>query len=186
MLAASSNITLQDVTIDGTAITGGNSSSKITVGSNVSNLQYGLVSGGIYTFVSEHNGLAMDSGDSTVAGSNVIQWPINLPETTTQQWKITSVSGNTYTLVNQQNGYSLSTANSTTSGAGLIQSPGTQTDKDWTITSTGGGFYKVISAQSALALDDDNIPAGTQSTNTQVVQFTPNGNTTQQWKLTKQ
>jgi polygalacturonase len=181
-----SNITLQDVTIDGTAITSSNASSKITVGSNVSNLQYGLVSGGIYTLVSQHNDLAMDSGNSTVAGSPVIQWPINSPETTTQQWKLTSVSGNTYTLVNQQNGYSLSTANSTTSGAGLIQSPGTQTDKDWTITTVGSGFYKVISAQSALALDDDNIPAGTQSTNSQVVQFTPNGNTTQKWKLTKQ
>jgi polygalacturonase len=181
-----SNITLQDVTIDGTAITSSNASSKLTVGSNVSSLNYGLVSGGIYTFVSQHNGLAMDSGNSTVAGSPVIQWPINSPETTTQQWKLTSVSGNTYTLVNQQNGYSLSTANSTTSGAGLIQSPGTQTDKDWTISSVGSGYYKVISAQSGDALDDDNIPAGTQSNSSQVVQFTPNGNDTQQWKLTKQ
>ena len=181
-----SNITLQDVTIDGVAITSSNASSKITVGSNVSNLQYGLVAGGIYSFVSEHNELAMDSGNSTTSGSPVIQWPMNLPETTTQQWKITSVSGSTYTLTNQQNGYNLSTANATNSGAGLIQSSGTQTDKEWTITSTGGGFYKVISAQSALALDDDNIPAGTQSTNTQVVQYTPNGGSTQQWKLTKQ
>ncbi|WP_260735508.1 RICIN domain-containing protein [Tunturiibacter lichenicola] len=181
-----SNITLQDVTIDGTAITSSNASSKITVGANVSNLQYGLVSGGIYTFVSRHNSLAMDSGNSTVAGSPVIQWPVNSPETTTQQWKLTSVSGNTYMLVNQQNGYALSTANSTASGAGLIQSPGTQTDKDWTISSVGSGYYKVISAQSGDALDDDNIPAGTQSTSSQVVQFTPNGNDTQQWKLTKQ
>jgi hypothetical protein len=50
----------------------------------------------------------------------------------------------------------------------------------------GSGLYKVISAQSGDALDDDNIPAGTQSTSSQVVQFTPNGNDTQQWKLTKQ
>ncbi len=181
-----SNVTLQDVSIDGTVMTSSNYSSKINVGSNVDGLNFGLVSGGIYTFVSQHNNLAMDSGNSTVSGSPVIQWPINIPETTTQQWKLTSVGDNTYTLVNQQNGYALSTANSTTSGAGLIQSSGTQADKDWTITSIGGGLYSVTSAQSALALDDDDIPPGTKSTNTQVVQFTPNGNTTQQWKLTKQ
>jgi len=181
-----SNVTLQDVSINGTVITSSNASSYIDVGSNVSGLNYGLVSGGVYSFVSQHNGLAMDSGNSTVSGSSVIQWPVNLPETTTQQWKLTSVSGNTYTLTNQQNGYNLSTANSTTSGAGLIQSSGSQTDKDWTITSTGNGFYKVLSAQSTLALDDDNIAPGTESTNTQVVQFTPNGGSTQQWELTKQ
>jgi polygalacturonase len=181
-----SNITLQDVTIDGTAITSSNASSKITVGSNVSGLNYGLVSGGIYTLASQHNGLAMDSGNSTVSGSPVIQWPTNLPETTTQQWKLTTVSGNTYTLTNQQNGYNLSTGGSTTSGAGLIQSSGGGTDKGWAISSTGGGFYKAISATSALALDDDNIASGTQSTSSQVVQYTPNGGSTQQWTLTKQ
>ena len=181
-----SNVTLQDVSIDGTTMTSSNYSSKIDVGANVSGLNFGLVSGGLYTFVSQHNGLAMDSGNSTASGSPVIQWTVNSPETTTQQWKLTSVSGNTYTLVNLQNGYALSTANSTASGAGLIQSSGTQTDKDWIITSTGSGYYKVISAQSGDALDDDNIAPGTKSTNTQVVQFTPNGGSTQQWKLTKQ
>jgi polygalacturonase len=182
-----SNVTLQDVSINGTTLTSSNyTDSFLSVGDNVTGLNFGLVSGGIYTFVSQHNGLAMDSGNSTVAGSPVIQWPMNLPETSTQQWKLTSVSGSTYTLVNQQNGYALSTANSTTSGAGLIQSPGTQTDKDWTISSVGSGYYKVISAQSGDALDDDNIPAGTQSTSSQVVQFTSNGKDTQQWKLTKQ
>ena len=182
-----SNVTLQDVSINGTTMTSSNyTNSFITVGSNVTGLNFGLVSGGIYTFVSQHNGLAMDSGNSTTSGSPVIQWPANSPETTTQQWKLNVVNGSTYTLVNQQNGYSLSTANSNTSGAGLIQSSGTESDKDWTITSTGSGYYKVISAQSALALDDDNIAPGTQSTNSQVVQYTPNGGSTQQWKLTKQ
>ena len=182
-----SNVTLQDVSINGTTMNSSNyTDSFITVGSNVTGLNFGLVAGGIYTFVSQHNSLAMDSGNSTVSGSPVIQWPVNSPETTTQQWELTSVSGNTYRLVNQQNGYSLSTANSNTSGAGLIQSSGTQTDKEWTITSVGNGYYKVISAQSGDALDDDNIASGTKSTNTQVVQFTPNGNTTQKWQLTKQ
>jgi polygalacturonase len=182
-----SNVTLQDVSINGTTLTSSNyTDSFLSVGANVTGLNFGLVSGGIYIFVSEHNELAMDSGNSTVSGSPVIQWPVNTPETTTQLWKLTSVSGNTYTLVNQQNGYALSNADSITSGAGLIQSSGTETDKDWTITSLGSGNYKMISAQSGLALDDDNILPGTQSINTQVVQFTPNGNTTQQWKLTKQ
>ncbi len=182
-----SNVTLQDVSINGTTMTSNNyTDSYITVGDNVKGLNFGLVAGGLYTFVSEHNSLALDSGNSTTSGSPVIQYPVNTPETTTQQWKINSVSGNTYTLVNQQNGYSLSTANSTTSGAGLIQSSGSEADKDWTISSVGSGYYSVISAQSGDALDDDKIAPGTQSTNTQVVQFTPNGNTTQKWKLTKQ
>lgn len=182
-----SNVTLQDVSINGTTMTSSNyTDSFITVGANVTGLNFGLVAGGIYTFVSEHNSLAMDSGNSTVSGSPVIEWPVNTPETKTQQWKLTSVSGSTYILTNQQNGYNLSTANSTTSGAGLIQSSGTEADKSWTISSVGSGLYKVISALSGDALDDDDIPPGTESTSSQVVQFTPNGNTTQQWKLTKQ
>ncbi len=181
-----SNVNLQDVTIDGTAITSSNASSKITVGSNVSGLTYGLVSGGIYTLVSQHNALAMDSGNTTANNSPVIQWPTSLPEGTTQQWKLSTVSGNTYMLTNQQSGNSLSTAGSTTSGAGLVESTGGGSTKGWTITSVGGGFYKLISATSALAVDDDNVAPGTQSTNSQIVQFTPNGGSTQKWTLTKQ
>jgi polygalacturonase len=182
-----SNITLQDVSIDGTVMTSSNYSSKISVGSNVSGLNFGLVSGGIYTFVSEHNGLAMDNGNSTALNAPVIQWPVNTPETTTQQWKLTSVSGNNYTVVSQKSGLALDNASSTTSGAGLLQyTLSGQTHQQWTITSLGNGLYKVISVQSGLALDDDNIAPGTQSTSSQVVQYTYNGGSTQQWELTKQ
>lgn len=69
-----SNVTLQDVLIDGTTMTSSNASSKITVGSNVSDLNYGLVSGGIYTLASQHNDLAMDNGNTTANNSPVIQW----------------------------------------------------------------------------------------------------------------
>ena len=148
---------------------------------------FGLGSGAIYSFVSEHNGLAMDNGNTTANNSPVIQWPMNLPETSSQQWKVTAVSGNTYNIVNQKSGLALDNQNSSTSGFGLIQSTlSGQSHYQWTITSTGNGFYKVTSAQSDLALDDDNIAPGTKSTNTQVVQYTPNGGDTQQWKLTKQ
>ncbi len=41
-----SNVTLEDVSIDGTPMTGSNYASKILVGSNVSGLNFGLVSGG--------------------------------------------------------------------------------------------------------------------------------------------
>ena len=182
-----SNVTLQDVTIDGTTMTSSNYQSKIDVGSNVSDLHFGLVSGGIYTFVSLANGLAMDNGDVTANGDPVIQWPIDDPETTAQQWKLTSVNGNTYTIVSQKSGDALDNAGSDKSPAGLIQgSPNNATSEQWTITSLGNGLYKVSNVQSGKALDDDDVAVGTKSTDTQVVQFTPNNNDTQKWMLTKQ
>jgi polygalacturonase len=182
-----SNVTLQDVSINGTTMTSSNyTDSFITVGANVSGLNFGLVSGGVYTFVSEHNELAMDNGNATANGSPVIQWPVNTPETTTQQWKLTSLNGN-YTIVSQKSGDALDNSSSSQSGFGLTQwGPNSGIQQQWAITSVGNGNYKVISAQSGDALDDDNIPPGTETSNTQVVQFTPNGGSTQQWKLTKQ
>jgi Ricin-type beta-trefoil lectin domain-like len=160
--------------------------SFITVGANVIGLNFGLVAGETYTLVSEHNGLAMDNGNTTTNGSPVIQWPVNTPETITQQWMLTSVNGNC-SIVNQKSGDALDNSSSSQSGFGLTQwGPNSGIQQQWTITSVGNGLYKVISAQSGLALDDDNIAPGTESTNTQVVQYTPNGNPTQQWKLTKQ
>lgn len=61
-----------------------------------------------------------------------------------------------------------------------------QIQQQWAITSAGNGWYKITNAQSGLALDDANVPANTQSTDTQVLQWTPNGNDTQLWRLTKQ
>lgn len=182
-----SDITLQDVSIDGTTIKSSNVASKITVGSNVTDLKYGLVSGGIYSLVSVHNNLALDNGNTTTNNTPVIQWPVNLPETASQQWKVTSVSGSNYTIVSQKSGDALDQANSTMAGFGLLQyTLSGQTHQQWTISGLGGGLYKVTSVKSGYALDDDNIPAGTQSTNTQVTQDIPNGNDTQLWKLTKQ
>ncbi len=184
---AISNVTLQDVSIDGTTMTSSNYTSKIAVGPNVSGLNFGLVSGATYVFTSKHNGLAMDNGNTTTCNTPVIQWPVNVPETASQQWTLNSTNGNTYTLVNQKSGCALDNSSSSQSGAGLVQfGLNSQVQQQWTITSVGGGYYKVISAQSGLALDDDNIHSGTQSTSTQVVQFTPNGSGTQQWELTKQ
>ena len=182
-----SNVTLQDTSIDGTTLTSSNYSSKIDVGANVSGLNFGLVSGGTYTLISQHNGLALDNGDTKTGKKPVIQRPANLPETASQQWKLTSVSGDTYTIISQQSSDALDNANSTKSGFGLLQCTlSGHTRQQWTITSVGDGLYKIISLKSGDALDDNNIPPGTKSTKTQVVQFTPNGNDTQQWKLTKQ
>ncbi len=182
-----SNVTLQDVSIDGTTMTSSNYSSKIKVGSNVSDLSFGLVSGGIYSLVSEHNNLAMDNGDVTTANSPVVQWPIDTPETTSQQWKLNAVSDNTFTLVSQKSGYAVDNASSNKPLSGIVQSTLTgNTNQQWTITSLGSGFYKVLNVQSGEALDDDDVAPGTKSTLTQLVQDTPNGKSTQQWKLTKQ
>ncbi|MDW5267429.1 MULTISPECIES: RICIN domain-containing protein [Acidobacteriaceae] len=182
-----SNVTLQDVSIDGTTITSSNYSSKIDVGTNVSGLNFGLVSGGIYSFASQHNDLAMDNGNVTTCDNPVIQWPINLPETSSQKWQLTSVGTNIYTIVSQKSGCALDNSSSNLSPFGLLQSTlNGQIQQKWTITNLGNDYYKVISTQSGEALDDDNVPPNTESTNTQVVQFTPNGNSTQQWKLTMQ
>ena len=181
-----SDVTLQDVEIDGTTITSGNVASKITVGSNVSGLKYGLVSGAVYGLASKHNGLALDNGNATTSNNPVIQWPLNYPATASQQWKLAAVGGN-YTLASQKSGAALDNQSSAASGAGIVQSSlNSQVQQQWTITSLGDGWYKIINAQSGLALDDANISSGTQSTNTQVLQWTQNGNGTQLWKLTKQ
>jgi polygalacturonase len=182
-----SNVTLQDVSIDGTTMTSSNYSSKIAVGSNISGLNFGLVSGGAYVLVSKHNRLALDNGNVTTSNNPVIQWPVDAPETAAQQWTLTSVSGNTYTIVSNKSGDALDNSSSNVSGEGLIQwTPNGGIQQQWTITSLGNGQYKILSAQSGDALDDNDIAPGTKSKNTQVVQFTPNGNDTQQWSLTKQ
>ncbi len=114
-----SGVTLQDVSIDGTTLTDSNYTSKIDVGNNVSGLNFGLVSGGVYTFVSQHNRLAVDDGDVTATNSPVIEWPVNVPETTSQQWKLSSVSADTYTIVSEKSENALGNASSTTSLSGL-------------------------------------------------------------------
>ena len=182
-----SGVTLQDVSIDGTTLTDSNYTSKIDVGNNVSGLNFGLVSGGVYTFVSQHNGLAMDNGDATAANSPVIQGPVNVPETASQQWKLTSVNGDTYTIVSEKSGDALDNASSTTPLTGILQYGLTgHTHQQWTITSLGDGLYRIVDVQSGESLDDDDVPPGTTSTDTRLVQNIPNSNTTQQWKLTKQ
>jgi polygalacturonase len=178
-----SNITLQDVTIDGVAITSSTASSKITIGSNVSSLHYGLVSGGVYALASQYNGLGLDNGNVTSCNNPVLQWTVNSPETSSQQWELVSTSGSTYTIVSQKSGCALDNSNSNVSGFGLVQSSvNSNSEQKWTVTSLGGGLYKVISAQSGDALDDHH----TTTNGSQVEQFTSNGGSTQQWTLTKQ
>lgn len=181
-----SDVTLQDVKIDGTTITSGNAASKITIGPNVSGMKYGLVSGAVYSLVSQHNALALDNGNFTTSNHPVIQWTLNSPATASQQWKLAAVGGN-YTIASQKSGAALDNSSSTTSGSGIIQwTLNSQIQQQWAITSAGNGWYKITSAQSGLALDDANIPPNTQSTSSQVLQWTPNGGDTQLWKLTKQ
>ena len=182
-----SDVTLQDVTIDGTTITGNNASSKIAVGPNVNGLNYGLVSGGLYTLVSAHNDLALDNGNVAASDVPVIQWPVNLPGTTSQRWALAAVSGSTYTITSARSGSALDDSGSPRSPFGLIQfAPNGQIQQQWTITSLGNGRYAVTSAHSGRVLDDNDVAPGTRGIDTQVVQKTPNGSTMQQWMLTKQ
>ncbi len=180
--SAVTNVTLQDVSIDGTAITSSTASSKITVGSNVSGLSYGLVSGGIYNLVSEYNGLAMDNGNTTTNGAPVLQGTPNGGNT--QSWQLTSVGSGVYTIISQMSGHALDNSSSGVSGFGMEQwGPNGGTQQKWQITSIGSGNYKVVSAQSGLYLDDDH----TTTSGSQLVQFTNNGGgSTQQWILTKE
>ena len=186
-IAAISDVTLQDVSIDGTTLTSSNYSSKIDVGPNVSGLNFGLVSGGSYTFVNRRTGQALDSGNVTARNTPVNLRPVNLPETTSQQWKLISVSGDTYTIVSQKTGEALENANSQKPGVALRQSaPSGETRQQWAITSIADDLYKIINVKSGDAAEAGSAGPGAKSANTQVVQATPTGNATQQWKLTKQ
>ncbi len=174
-----SNVTLQDVTIDGIAITSSNYSSKIKVGANVSGLHFGIVPGGVYTLVNAKSGLALDNDNTTTNGGIVVQWTPN--GGATQQWIVTAIGSN-YTLVSRRSGLALDNSSSSVQGFGMTQwGPNKGTQQQWALSSAGGGFYKLISAQSGMALDDDNSTAN----GTQVVQWSDNGSSPQRWTLTK-
>jgi hypothetical protein len=79
----------------------------------------GIASGGTYKLVCERSGKALDNGNTTTDGGQVVQWADN--GETPQRWRITDVGGGSYKLVCERSGKALDNGNSATDGGPVVQ-----------------------------------------------------------------
>ncbi len=177
-----SNVAFEGLQMDGVVISSSNYTSKITIGSNTSNVTF--ATGGVYTLVNQHSGKALDNGNSVSTDANgkpVNQWTVN--NTTPQKWTITAVGNGSYKLISSKSGRALDNGNSTTPGAGMVQwDDNGGSTQQWKIGGAANDCVKLTSVKSNQVLDDNN----STTEGSQVVQWTDNAGPQQQWKLNKQ
>lgn len=139
-----------------------------------------VVADGVYRLVCARSGKALDNGNTSTAGSQVVQWTVN--GGTPQQWRVTGLEAGRFKLVCVRSGMALDNGGSTTAGTTLVQQPDNGSNRQyWSITALGGGSYQLTNRVSGMALDNWNNTVEGQPT----IQWTVNGGTQQQWNLVK-
>lgn len=139
-----------------------------------------VLAGGVYRLVSVRSGKALDNGNTTTEGGQVIQWAPN--GGTPQQWTVTGLDHGYYKLVCVRSGKALDDNGSTGDGATMVQ----RTDngghqQQWAITALGNGEYRLTNRHSGKVLDNGN----TSGDGDPVIQWSANGGTPQRWAMTK-
>ena len=143
---------------------------------------------GSYTFKNVASGMCMDNaGSSTAAGSRIIQWYCT--GSPNQAWKLTASASRT-SLVNEASGLAV-TPSGTSDGSTLTQQAGSQA---WTFTKaasgtggggggslTSGGVYDIGRTGTTQVIDDPNLSTKAA---TQLIVYTVNGGSNQQWTAT--
>ncbi|SHN02916.1 alpha-L-fucosidase [Actinacidiphila paucisporea] len=113
-----------------------------------------------FRLVNVTDGLALDSGGSVPAGSNLKQWtPV---DSTNVQWQAIDLGTGYYRLVNRTNGMAADGGGTTTSGDPARQSAWTGSpNQQWQITDRGAGRYSVANRATGLVLDGGgSVPSG--------------------------
>ncbi|MBD0841322.1 alpha-L-fucosidase [Streptomyces sp. TRM68416] len=78
-----------------------------------------VLANGVYRLVSVRSGMALDNGNTTTEGGQVIQWAQN--GGSPQQWAVTGLEHGYYKLVSVRSGKALDNGNTTAEGASVIQ-----------------------------------------------------------------
>ncbi|MFE0458838.1 alpha-L-fucosidase [Kitasatospora sp. NPDC058965] len=139
-----------------------------------------VVADGVYELICARSGKALDNGNTSTAGSQVMQWTTN--GGTTQQWTLTGLEGGRFKLVSRRSGLALDNGNSTIAGSAVVQQPDNGSDQQqWTVVALGGGLYQLTNQVSGQAIDNGNGGADGQG----VLQWTVNWGSPQQWQLVK-
>ncbi|MDJ0385342.1 alpha-L-fucosidase [Streptomyces sp. G-G2] len=139
-----------------------------------------VVADGVYQLVCARSGKALDNGNTSTSGGQVMQWTVN--GGMTQQWTLTGLEAGRFKLVCSRSGMALDNGNSTTAGSTLVQQPYNGSDRQqWSILALGGGYYQLTNRRSGMALDNGNGTVDGQS----AIQWNVNWGSQQQWRLVK-
>jgi regulation of enolase protein 1 (concanavalin A-like superfamily) len=135
---------------------------------------------GTKKLISRYSGKALDNGNTTNNGANVIQWTDNGGNP--QRWSIVRSAAGFYKLINIRSGLVLD--NGYAAGQGVSVNMLQKTDEGsyaqmWDIVDVGGGYYKLINVYSGKALDNRSSTAEGAI----VTQWTDNGGNPQQWRI---
>ncbi|WP_335992188.1 RICIN domain-containing protein [Glycomyces sp. MUSA5-2] len=138
-----------------------------------------VVSGGVYTFMCERSGKALDNGSSTAEGAQAMQWTYN-GSAAPQRWRVTDVGGGYHKLVSLHSGKALDNGSTTGDGGVLVQWTDTgAAQQRWRITDVGGGAVKLVCQHSGRAIDNGNREANGD----RALQWTDTGGVPQRWQL---
>jgi alpha-L-fucosidase len=124
------------------------------------------------------NGLVLDGGGSSAAGSVVKQWAIN--DSTNLQWQLVDAGGGHVRLVNRTTGLVADSAGATANGVGAVQNTWNgSVNQQWRLNHLGNGRYQIINRGTGTALDG----GGMRDAGSTVILWTPNGSTNNHWTI---
>ncbi|MFD9408612.1 alpha-L-fucosidase [Streptomyces sp. NPDC059989] len=139
-----------------------------------------VLAGGVYRLVSAQSGKALDNGNTTNEGGQVIQWTAN--GGAAQQWTVTDLGHGYYKLLSVRSGKALDDNGSTSDGAVMVQrNDGGGQGQQWAVTALGGGAFRLANRHSGKVLDN----AYASGDGNPVTQWSANGGPAQNWNLTK-
>jgi hypothetical protein len=135
----------------------------------------GIISGALYTMRNRHSGMAVDSGNNPVNGSQIHQWPS--VDNGNQKWYLTSAGGGWYQIKNGgAPGQCLDNTGSTAAGAVMstwsCASVGGNNNQTWYFNNTYRGYNQISAKTSNYCLDDAN---SSTSAGTNIQQYGSNG-----------
>ncbi|MFD8984545.1 alpha-L-fucosidase, partial [Streptomyces sp. NPDC059564] len=139
-----------------------------------------VLANGVYRLVSAQSGKALDNGNTTTDGGQVIQWTPN--GGASQQWTVTDLGHGYYKLLCVRSGKALDDNGSTSDGAVMAQ----RTDsggqgQQWAVTALGGGAFRLAGRHSGKVLDNGYASGDGNP----VIQWSANGGPAQNWNLIK-
>ncbi|WP_079053903.1 alpha-L-fucosidase [Streptomyces graminilatus] len=139
-----------------------------------------VLANGVYRLVSARSNKALDNGNITTDGSQIIQWTQN--GGSPQQWTVTALDHGYYKVVSVRSGKALDDNGGTGDGSAIVQrTDNGSTQQQWAVTALGGGAYRLTNRHSGKVLDNSNLDADGST----IIQWSANGGSPQQWNMTK-
>jgi hypothetical protein len=132
---------------------------------------------GTFTIVNHSTGYLVDNaGGSTSSGTSVIQWQLDVPAATNQQWTSVAVSGGAVLLFNKLSNLVLDVSGMKVDQASVV---GGSTTQEWTFTPSGtAGYYTITSVGGGGVLTSPSPSEGAQ-----LVINVGTGSPSQEWQV---